>query len=1608
MKMEQYLAHTDYALCPPCNRTADIGKNKRKKAKSTLLMAIPDEHLARFHGIKYAKTLWAAIKTRFGEGLDNGYDRFQRLLSLLKIHRAEITSSTNELNAAYSVSTATGHSSQTQGIADQPGIQGTWHDTKEEIMRRKQLTLLLWLSLQILQALEAQILRLETDSDDDTVFTPEPIPAKIDFMKAVFTRYSRIPVSVAKPKAAASTSSTKPVNTAGPKQSVNFSRTRSTFHKSHSPIRRSFYNATARSRINSTERVNIAGSKAVSAVKGNRGHLRQALKNKGIVDSGFSRHMTGNKAYLANYQDIHDGGFVAFGSSRGKITGKGDKINSILFTETKYLDLSPNFKLLDESQVLLRVSRQSNMYSFDLQNIVPSRDLTCLFSKASIDESNLWHRRLGHVNFKTMNKLVKGNLMLHMDLFGPTSVMSINHEKYCLLVTDDFSRFSWVFFLATKDETSKVLKPFITAIENQINKKVKVIRCDNGTELKNRDLDEFCGMKGIKREYSNARTPQQNRVAERKNMTLIEAARTMLADSLLPVTFWAEAINTACYILNRALVTKTHNKTPYELLNGNQTDKNTGPQDTNGNAGTQDNVDAGKEVSDQHYIVFPLWSSISSIYKSSDDKPADDKPKDDTEKEASDAADALRKEFEQGCTDQREFTQAGSTNRFNTVSNPVLSVGAAADFNNMESSTIFSLIPTHKVHIDHPKEHILGDLKSAVQTKGMAMKISGAHALMEPKKVSQTLDDESWVEAMQEELNKKDGRGIVVSNKVRLVAQGHRQEEGIDYDEVFAPVARIEAIRIFLSFASFMGFIVYQMDVKSALLYGTIKEKVYISQPSSFINPQFPNKVYKVKKALYASTPIETQKPLVKDEVATDVDIHLYRSMIGSLMYLTASRPDIMFAVCACSRFEVTPKLSHLEAVKRIFRYLKGQPKLGLWYPRDYPFDLEAYLNSDYAGANLDRKSTTGASTIVDAAELINSVKQIHVIVNGKAVVISKSSVRSDILFNDEDVSHELQTEAHIEQIHPSPSIYQRKLRKTHKPKKAKKVTELPQTSVPLDIGADETQAPRNHIGGADAQTKFESASKRSSDLPLSTGRTVGSGKDRMEQETNLTDFVPQTPMIHLLPRSDEGRPNLLELMNICTKLSNRVLALEEVKTTQDKVITRLKLRVRRLEKKRKARTSQPMKRRLFKGRVETSINKTLGKDASKQERNDDQIEELNLTNGADTEVIVEEKGSGEKDLTLAQTSIKMRSEKAKKKGVAFRDVEKPPRLTRSTTIFQPLPTIDPKDKARMDVDHELAVRMTHEEQEMYTIKKRARLLAEYFERRKKQYAAERAEAIKNKPPTRTQVRNMMITYLKHIDDFVPMDSEKEEKKSVEPESKDKKGKRIKRVADSVPKQKSSKKQKMRQEQESAKSDEEESADYEQENKELRMWLTVVSDEEKTVDLEILSTKYPIVDWESQILGNVNMEDKHVYKIIRANGNTSYHKSLSSMLRKFDRQDLVDLHRLVMKRFEDNTPKGYNLLLWGDLKVMFEPNAEDEIWSNQKDWNLISWKLYENYVIHTLLMDGTLNCFNMLVEKRYPLIKEMLEKMLNWKLEAKAESTMAFELLKFIKSPIEE
>ncbi|GJR75250.1 retrovirus-related pol polyprotein from transposon TNT 1-94, partial [Tanacetum coccineum] len=232
-----------------------------------------------------------------------------------------------------------------------------------------------------------------------------------------------------------------------------------------------------------------------------------------------------------------------------------------------------------------------------------------------------------------------------------------------------------------------------------------------------------------------------------------------------------------------------------------------------------------------------------------------------------------------------------------------------------------------------------------------------------------------------------DEYGIVIKNKARLVAQVYRQEERIDYDETFAPVARLEAIRIFLTYAAYMGFMVYQMDVKSAFLNGKISEEVYVQQPPGFESSEFPNHVCKLDKALYGlkqalractsvKCPMLPPNNLGPNESWVSVNETVFKGMIGSLMYLTASRPDIQFSTCLYAKYQANPKESHLVAVKRIFRYLKGTPNLGLWYPKESGFDLKAYSDLDYAGCNLDRKSTSGGCQILGGKLVCWSAKK--------------------------------------------------------------------------------------------------------------------------------------------------------------------------------------------------------------------------------------------------------------------------------------------------------------------------------------------------------------------------------------------------------------------------------------------------------------------------------------------------------------------------------------------------------------------------------------------------------------------------------------------------------
>nr|GEY21907.1 putative ribonuclease H-like domain-containing protein [Tanacetum cinerariifolium] len=604
--------------------------------------------------------------------------------------------------------------------------------------------------------------------------------------------------------------------------------------------------------------------------------------------------MTRSISFLSDFEEINEG-YVAFGgnSKGGKIYGKGkiktgkldfhdvyfvkelkfnifsvsqmcDKKNNVLFTDTECVVLSYDYKLSDENHVLLRVPRETNMQNVDLKNVVPSGGLNCLFSKATLNESNLWYRRLGHINFKTMNKLANGNLVrgLPLNIFENNHTCVAckkgkQHKASCIKENLDAGKIR----KETISAQQYVLLPlWSTSSQDPQNTDDDVV--DAAFDVKENENDVHVSTNGSDKTDNKKHDEKAKRDDKGKiPVDSLIGARDLRAEF---EEFYFNSSNRVNAISE-----------PVNVVGPNTT------YSTNNFNTASPSVNA---VS----LNFRIAKKFSFVDPS---KYPDD-------------PDMLELEDIVYSDDKED-------------------VGAKADLSNLETNIPVSPIPTTRVHKDYPVNQII-DLPKGKRAIGS-----------------------KWVFR-----SKKDERGTVIKNKARLVAQGHTQDEGIDYDEVFAPVKRIEAIRLFLAYASFMGFMVYQMDVKNGFLYRTIKEEVYVCQPLGFEDPDYPDKVYMVVKALYglhqaprawkfgftdvksASTHIETEKPLLKDPDGEDADVHIYRSMIGSLMYFTSSRPDIMFAVCACKRFQVTPKVSHLHAVKRIF--------------------------SDCDGASFDRKSTTG------------------------------------------------------------------------------------------------------------------------------------------------------------------------------------------------------------------------------------------------------------------------------------------------------------------------------------------------------------------------------------------------------------------------------------------------------------------------------------------------------------------------------------------------------------------------------------------------------------------------------------------------------------------------
>ncbi|GKB56150.1 retrovirus-related pol polyprotein from transposon TNT 1-94 [Tanacetum coccineum] len=734
-------------------------------------------------------------------------------------------------------------------------------------------------------------------------------------------------------------------------------------------------------------------------------------------------------------------------------------------------------------------------------------------------------------SFKTKRSfsITKSLHLIHMDLFGPVKPQTISHNKYTLVIVDEYSR----------------------KIENLNKVRVKELRSDNRTEFRNHKLEEFCDEKGILQNFSSLCTPEQNGVAERRNKTLIEAARTI------------------------SIIVKRHGKTAYDVFRGRAPEISYlyvfgCPVHINNHRDHLGKFD--EKADDGFFLGYSLVAKAFRVFNIRRQEMEETvhvtfSEDDEAISQTSTEGDAINFNENRSFPDD-EFIEPRTKDT--QCSNSVTSeepfeftiaddLAAIHEPDHAESADILESaepqdnVLSESISDDQPapvispsaepipqdrwsrEKHIelvniIGEPLAGITTRSRIRDSDAASAHeclyvnflseIEPKKLIEALEEEGWVIAMQEELNqfernkvwtlvpkphgktiigtkwiwknKMDEEGVVTKNKARLVAQGYNQQEGIDYEETFAPVARLEAIRIFLAYAAYMGFVVYQMDVKSAFLNGKISEEVYVQQPPGFESSEFPDHVCKLDKALYGlkqaprawyetlstfltqhkfvrgtidntlftyktksdviivqiyvddiifgstSSKLSKQfgklmtkkyemsmmgeltyflgfqikqdfkgisicqekyvKDLLKkydladcasvkcpmlppnnlgpDESGVSVNETLFRGMIGSLMYLTASRPDIQFSTCLCARYQANPKESHLVAVKRIFRYLKGTPNLGLWYPKGSGFDLKAYSDSDYAGCNLDRKSTSGGCQILGGKLVCWSAKK--------------------------------------------------------------------------------------------------------------------------------------------------------------------------------------------------------------------------------------------------------------------------------------------------------------------------------------------------------------------------------------------------------------------------------------------------------------------------------------------------------------------------------------------------------------------------------------------------------------------------------------------------------
>ncbi|GJV04413.1 putative ribonuclease H-like domain-containing protein [Tanacetum coccineum] len=650
---------------------------------------------------------------------------------------------------------------------------------------------------------------------------------------------------------------------------------------------------------------------------------------------------------------------------------------------------------------LLTGSRDSNLYTISIFEMAASSPI-CLMSRSTSTKSWLWHHRLSHLNFGTINQLTSYDLVDGLPKFKyrknhlcsaceQGKNRRINGKKYILVIVDDYSRYTWVYFLRTKDEAPDMIIDFVNQVQRNLKASILTIQTDNGTEFKNKKLRSFYAKLGIVHKTSIARTPQQNGVVERRNRTLVKAARTMLIFSKASEFLWAEAISSACFTQNRSIVHTRHNKTPYELIRGRKPNvqyfhvfgslcyptndrddlgkmkpkadigifvgyskSSRGFQPIMNYANFNDSLQDSQSVpctSDLDNLFGPMYEEYypTSLHEVSDNSAANTLDNDHTSSSSSIVV------------DQDDAPQIVSSSKEQVVTDPnspVLNEVADEFVQEDDPSNMHQFHQQHR-SIDrwtknHPLEQVIGDpskpvmTRKRLQTDAEVCMYALTVSTIESKNIKEAMLDHNWIESMQDELNQFKRLDVWELNKSRLVAKGYGHEEGIDFEESFALVARLEAVRIFVTYAAHKNFLIFQMDVKTAFLNGPLKEEVFIQQSDGFVDPDFLNHVYHLKKALYG---LKQALRAWYDKLSSFIiEHHFTKGIVDPTLFTRRHEDDILHALLK----------KHFKEVKRIFRYLRQSINMGLWYSKDSGFELIAYADKDHVGCNDDCKSTSG------------------------------------------------------------------------------------------------------------------------------------------------------------------------------------------------------------------------------------------------------------------------------------------------------------------------------------------------------------------------------------------------------------------------------------------------------------------------------------------------------------------------------------------------------------------------------------------------------------------------------------------------------------------------